>query len=112
LIWSLYALLVAAVGGMALIGWKGAAGAAAGVVIADFEVLTLGMFSHVLLAHKPGPRVTRLCLVFLVLKLPVLVVSLVFASRLGTAAVLCFLGGMALVYSAMVHVAVRGAAQG
>jgi hypothetical protein len=89
-------------------GWKGSVSGALGVVVTDFDILALGLFSHVLLAQRPGPRVIRLCMVFVLLKLPLLIAALVLASRLGPAGIPFFLCGLALVYCAMVYVAIRG----
>ncbi|HWD37510.1 MAG TPA: hypothetical protein VG944_01560 [Fimbriimonas sp.] len=106
---SLVALILVMAGGGLAYGWQGMVAGALGVLVTDLDLVSLGLFSNVLLNQQPGLRVTQLCISFLVLKLPILTGTLLLAIRLGSGPTGCFLIGIALVYCAMVHVAIRGA---
>ena len=73
----------------------------------------LSLASLHLLAWTIGPTpsdnrsVTRLTLILWVLKLPIIFGCVWLASTLGGNATACFLGGLALVYSCLVHAGLR-----
>ena len=109
LLWSLVALGVILGFGIVLDGWRGAVAGSIGVVLTDLDLLSLALLSSLLVTQQPGVRAVRVCLMFLISKLPILIAAVFLATRLGTPAVGCFLAGIGLVYSALVHVAIRGA---
>ena len=106
---SLPIALVMVLGFSVFSGWRGGLGAVVGIGVGDFDIYCLGVFSQVVLSLQPGPRVIRLALMFLLLKLPLLFAAILLATRLGSPAIASFLAGIGLVYCLLIQVASREA---
>jgi hypothetical protein len=84
-------------------------GGSLGVVLTDLDLLSLGFLTTVFVGPQPLPNTIRMCLLFILMKLPILAGGVGLVAYLGISSLACFLGGLGLVYFALVFVAVRGA---
>ncbi len=78
-----------------------------GLGIASLSTLSFAYLAALIAPMPAGPRVARLTLIYGIAKAPALWLVAVLVCRLGATAMATFFAGMALVYSSLVHVAVR-----
>ena len=90
-----------------LSGWRGAAGFSCGLGVGAFSIASFLFLSSALTPMRAGPPVMRLTLVFALVKAPLFYLVAFQMNRLGSVTLAWFLGGLTLVYSLLVHTAVR-----
>jgi|GEM_PF-5305719 len=108
-LWSIRAASPALLVAYLVFQWQAAAGLAIGVALAIFEAFSFYYISELLAPQPPSPNTYRLTFIFIVLKLPLIGAAVYAAMAMGARGLGGFLFAIALVYSLMVYVGLRGA---
>lgn len=89
-------------------GWAAVEGLALGLAVAGLSVVALTLVVNMLAANQPNPRQgTATVLLTNLLKFPVMLAGIYFATRLPMVGIYCFLAAIALVYFSTVWLTVE-----